>query len=537
MSFEQAVVNLEQTNAKLQEEVVRFRDASMGLNAIYSTIAEGRQAVADGKYFSVPGGGAYMRLYRRQGSSANLIAEFPDRAKLVDLISQLEPLLGRGVEGGSGNILAENAFGLGGSGFSITDWNNTPNVNCFLVAGSSSSANKPPGGATSGIQVATESGNYKKQYACGINYTTLYSRVFDNGVWSDWDNFIYGSTLANFGVAGVTKTLPSTSNYRLSALDTGLYNLSSNVRPADYTPEMGEITWGSMIGLRRTPGGTGGVFFQELSSNVTSVRFVEGDVSHVNRLWGTRNTTVDSNGFLKAASPIYRLSNTGETAESPLHGFRCAGSGASNGEAKGVTATHDAIGVYTITGSQGFVRTGWAVEVPQDANGNRLCVVETEQADDGTITVHTFSKRIDPETGDIVANQPMDIPEGRWIDLRLSMPETPTNDHPDDTPAPSVPLTPEEQEQQRIEQLERWRASAAITPRQARLVLAKHGLLADVADAIAAIADEKQRQVAEIEWEYATTIERAASWVNVLYGSLGLSQEGVDELFREAGLI
>ena len=82
------------------------------------------------------------------------------------------------------------------------------------------------------------------------------------------------------------------------------------------------------------------------------------------------------------------------------------------------------------------------VEVPQDANGNRLCVLETEQADDGTITVRTFSKRIDPDTGDVVADQPMDIPEGRWIDLRLSMPEPPTNDHPDDAPESTRTVDP-----------------------------------------------------------------------------------------------
>lgn len=249
------------------------------------------------------------------------------------------------------------------------------------------------------------------------------------------------------------------------------------------------------------------------------------------------NTTVDSNGFIKAASPIFRLANSADSATDESHNFTAAGSGAANGEAQGVTATHDAVGVYNVTGSLGFATQGWTVEVPQDANGNRLCVVETEQADDGTITVRTFSKRIDSETGDVVADQPMDIPEGRWIDLRLSMPEPPTNDHPDDAPEPPAPLTPEEQEQQRIEQLERWRASAAITPRQARLVLAKHGLLTGVADAIAAIEDEQQRQVAEIEWEYATSIERAAPWVNDLYSSLGLTPEGVDELFKEGGFL
>lgn len=115
MSFEQAVVNLEQTNAKLQEEVVRFRDAAMGLNSIYASVTEGRQAVGDGKYFSVPGSGSYMRLYRRQGSSAQLIAEFPDRDELNSVIAQLGPLLGRGVVGGSGDLMAEGYNGWGGA--------------------------------------------------------------------------------------------------------------------------------------------------------------------------------------------------------------------------------------------------------------------------------------------------------------------------------------------------------------------------------------------------------------------------------------
>lgn len=110
MSLEQAVVQLEQTNAALQEEVVRFRDAAMGLNAVYSTITEGRQNTADGKYFSVPGGGAYMRLYRRTGSSASLIAEFPDRDELNSVIDQLGPLLGREVTTGLTSLGTGNSL-------------------------------------------------------------------------------------------------------------------------------------------------------------------------------------------------------------------------------------------------------------------------------------------------------------------------------------------------------------------------------------------------------------------------------------------
>lgn len=90
MSLEQAVVQLEQTNAALQEEVVRFRDSAMGFFNIYPTITAGRQAVSDGAYFSVPGNGAYMRLYRRQGSSASLIAEYPDAVTLHQAVIDAE---------------------------------------------------------------------------------------------------------------------------------------------------------------------------------------------------------------------------------------------------------------------------------------------------------------------------------------------------------------------------------------------------------------------------------------------------------------
>ncbi|MCC4289476.1 phage tail fiber protein [Vreelandella aquamarina] len=445
MSAEQDLANANVQIANLISEVTRFRDAAMGINNIWPTITEGRKNTADGKYFSVPGSGAYMRLYRLQGTSAELIAEFPDRAELNSVIDQLGPLLGRGVVGGSGDLMAMGAFGLGSSSAPVLQ---DSDDNSMRVGLYSIRSNVTVGGSPIG------------------NGYLLNSKYSDGRVCH-----IY---------------------------------VDESINPRAYlrTYNAGAGGWGNSF-----------------------------------QFYTTRNTTVDSNGFIKAASPIFRLANSADSATDETHNFTAAGSGAANGEAQGVTATHDAPGVYTINGSLGFATQGWTVEVPQDANGNRLCVVETEQADDGTITVRTFSKRVDSETGDVVADQPMDIPEGRWIDLRLSMPEPPTNDHPDDAPEPPAPLTPEEQEQQRIEQLERWRASAAITPRQARLVLAKHELLTGVTDAIAAIEDEQQRQVAEIEWEYATTIERSAPWVNDLYGSLGLTPEGVDELFREAALL
>ncbi|EPK8042260.1 phage tail protein [Enterobacter cloacae] len=123
--------------------------------------------------------------------------------------------------------------------------------------------------------------------------------------------------------------------------------------------------------------------------------------------WGESNTTVDTNGFIKRASPVVKLFGTGE--------IEC------NDEAEGVAASREAAGVYRVTGSCGLNSEGWTVEIPQDINGNFLCFVDIKSADDGELTVSVFRRRFDVETAMIIAGDPMDIPEGRWIDLRLEM--------------------------------------------------------------------------------------------------------------------
>ena len=71
----------------------------------------------------------------------------------------------------------------------------------------------------------------------------------------------------------------------------------------------------------------------------------------------------------------------------------------------------------------------------------------------------------------------------------------------------------------------------SVTMRQARLALLGIGLLDDVDAAIAAIPDPVQRKAAQIEWEYATVIERNSSLVTVLSAQLGLDAATLDSLF------
>ncbi len=124
--------------------------------------------------------------------------------------------------------------------------------------------------------------------------------------------------------------------------------------------------------------------------------------------YSTRNTTVDSNGFIKAASPIIQL---------------FADKIELNNEAKEQTITFEKLNVgdYLIKGSSGFAQEGWYVETPKDANGNVLFSVIYTTLENGDISVKTYKKKFDFETVSIVADldNPVDITENRWIDLRL----------------------------------------------------------------------------------------------------------------------
>lgn len=119
------------------------------------------------------------------------------------------------------------------------------------------------------------------------------------------------------------------------------------------------------------------------------------------------NTAVDANGFVKAASPIVKL---------------FADKIELNDEAKLQNITFEKLGVgdYLIKGSSGFAQEGWYVETPKDANGNLLVTVVYEQLENGDISVKTYDYMLNNK-GRIVADTetPLDIPEARWIDLRL----------------------------------------------------------------------------------------------------------------------
>ena len=74
----------------------------------------------------------------------------------------------------------------------------------------------------------------------------------------------------------------------------------------------------------------------------------------------------------------------------------------------------------------------------------------------------------------------------------------------------------------------------SVTMRQARLALLRAALLDDVDAAIAAIPDPAQRKAAEIEWEYAQTVDRNSPFTQQMAAGLNLTAEQLDALFTQA---
>jgi hypothetical protein len=77
----------------------------------------------------------------------------------------------------------------------------------------------------------------------------------------------------------------------------------------------------------------------------------------------------------------------------------------------------------------------------------------------------------------------------------------------------------------------------SVTMRQARLALLGAGLLDDIEEAIASIPDPVQRRAAQIEWEYATIVERNSALIQQLAPALGMTEAQMDELFATAAAL
>ena len=144
------------------------------------------------------------------------------------------------------------------------------------------------------------------------------------------------------------------------------------------------------------------------SGNVFDKNASEVDI-HTFNLWTDKNTKLDTNGALAPSSPTIDLySDRIETN--------------SDGEKMNPEFIRNGVGDYTIKNTTGLRENdGWYIKIPNDMNGNPKVAVTLDDTD-GVITLKTYARIFDMTTFKFVPDldQPLDIPDGRWIDLRFN---------------------------------------------------------------------------------------------------------------------
>ena len=220
-----------------------------------------------------------------------------------------------------------------------------------------------------------------------------------------------------FGL-GTINTNRGTNSLTGDQLITGFYSSAFTDRP-NTMPD-----WGTALHISNGAGGTD--HFTQLLMDIRSPNLYYrsrqgGNYTPWAKIYNTANTTVDSNGVIKAASPIVKLfadkiELNDEAAQQEIT-FEKAG-----------------VGEYLVRGSTGFAQEGWYIETPKDANGNALVAVMYEQLANGDISVKTYDYMLNKK-GRIVPDlkTPLDIPETRWIDIRLQELPKPDVTTPTDT--------------------------------------------------------------------------------------------------------
>lgn len=71
---------------------------------------------------------------------------------------------------------------------------------------------------------------------------------------------------------------------------------------------------------------------------------------------------------------------------------------------------------------------------------------------------------------------------------------------------------------------------ATVTMRQARLALLQAGKLSNV-DAAIATLPSPQKEEAQIEWEFSSTVERSRPITQMIGAALGMTESELDDLF------
>ncbi|ATX92802.1 phage tail protein [Citrobacter portucalensis] len=227
-----------------------------------------------------------------------------------------------------------------------------------------------------------------------------------------------------FGLGGVAALL---NNADIGSPVTGCQLFMNGGGPTGFWTE-----WGAGVKISYSNTHNFQIYLSGSDATLLTLVHQVGGSPLIRKHYNNGNTTIDSNGNLKPASPVIKLKGDG-TAEF-------------NEEAEGVMTERIDTGIYKISGVLGFhsepiwggVDGGFVI--PANTNGLPLLWVDYEIDPDGSITLKTYHRTHDsaPEfarnligiknedgsfTETVQDGEPVDIPAGRWVDLRVEMPQ------------------------------------------------------------------------------------------------------------------
>ena len=127
-------------------------------------------------------------------------------------------------------------------------------------------------------------------------------------------------------------------------------------------------------------------------------------------LYTSANTKLDTNGAISPSSPTIDLYS--DRIDTNADGARMNPEFVRNG-----------VGDYTVKNTTGLRENdGWYIKIPNDMNGNPKVAVVVDTDIDGNLSIKTYKRTFSMETFTFIPDleTPLDIPEGRWIDLRFN---------------------------------------------------------------------------------------------------------------------
>lgn len=138
-------------------------------------------------------------------------------------------------------------------------------------------------------------------------------------------------------------------------------------------------------------------------------------------MYHDKNTFVDSNGFIKRASPVVKIFSDGRVE--------------TNDESAGVTVTRLDVGQYLIEGCEALNSdAAWGgidggFEIPTDRNKQPLIWLDYEVNADGSVLVKTYHREHPTapvfarnERAGLADGEPVDIPDDQFVSVRVEMP-------------------------------------------------------------------------------------------------------------------